>query len=52
MAINPKEVGATRRSKDALDLSLRTIERVRQRFVEDGMETALQRRPGAGRNAK
>ena len=33
----------------ALDLSLRTIERVRQRFVEEGMEAALKRRPGAGR---
>ena len=35
--------------KTALDLSLRTIERVRQRFVEEGMEAALKRRPGAGR---
>lgn len=36
--------------KTALDLSLRTIERVRKRFVEDGMEAALKSRPGAGRN--
>jgi transposase len=35
--------------KAALDLSLRTIERVRQRFVEAGMEAALKCRPGAGR---
>lgn len=35
--------------KSALDLSLRTIERVRQRFVEEGMEAALKCRPGAGR---
>jgi len=35
--------------ESALDLSLRTIERVRQRFVETGMETALKSRPGAGR---
>jgi len=35
--------------KEALDLSLRTIERVRKRFVEDGIEAALKSRPGAGR---
>ncbi|MBW4470385.1 MAG: hypothetical protein KME45_08250 [Stenomitos rutilans HA7619-LM2] len=35
--------------KGALDLSVRTIERVRQRFVEAGMEVALKCRPGAGR---
>ena len=28
--------------KAALDLSVRTVERVRQRFVEDGMEAALE----------
>lgn len=33
----------------ALDVSLRTIERVRQRFVEEGLECALKQRPGAGR---
>jgi transposase len=35
--------------KAAFEVSIRTIERVRQRFVEDGMEVALKRRPGAGR---
>lgn len=35
--------------KAALDVSLRTIERVRQRFVEEGLESALKQRPGAGR---
>jgi len=35
--------------KAALDVSLRTIERVRQRFVEEGIECALKQRPGAGR---
>lgn len=35
--------------KGALDISLRTIERVRQRFVEVGLEAALKQRPGAGR---
>jgi transposase len=35
--------------QSALDLSLRTIERVRKRFVEDGMEAALKSRSGAGR---
>lgn len=30
---------------DALRVSVRTIERVRQRFVEDGPEAALPRRP-------
>lgn len=35
--------------KAALDISVRTIERVRQRFVEEGLEAALQQRPGAGR---
>lgn len=34
----------------ALDVSLQTIERVRQRFVEDGLECTLKKRPGAGRN--
>lgn len=34
----------------ALDVSLQTIERVRQRFVEDGLECTLKQRPGAGRN--
>jgi transposase len=34
--------------QSALDVSLRTIERVRQRFVE-GLEASLQQRPGAGR---
>lgn len=33
----------------ALDVAVRTIERVRQRFVEEGLEAALKRRPGAGR---
>ena len=35
--------------KDALDISIRTIERVRQRFVEEGLEGGLQPRPGRGR---
>jgi transposase len=35
--------------QSALDLSLRTIERVRKRFVEDTLEAALNCRPGAGR---
>ena len=30
----------------ALDISIRTIERVRQRFVEESLEAALKRRPG------
>lgn len=38
--------------KDALDISIRTIERVRQRFVEEGMEAALKCRPGGGRRQK
>lgn len=33
----------------AIDVSVRTIERVRQRFVEEGLECALKQRPGAGR---
>jgi transposase len=35
--------------QQALDISIRTIERVRQRFVEEGLQAALQQRPGAGR---
>lgn len=35
--------------KEALDISLRTIERVRQRFVEEGLQDALKQRSGAGR---
>jgi transposase len=38
--------------KEALDVSIRTIERVRQRFVEEGMELALKVRPGGGRKHK
>jgi transposase len=38
--------------KEALDISLRTIERVRQRFVEEGLEAALKCRPGSGRKPK
>jgi transposase len=37
------------RIKDALDVSLRTIERVRQRCVEEGVEAALAVRSGRGR---
>jgi transposase len=33
---------------EALDVSLSTIGRVRQRFVEEGTEAALSRRPGSG----
>lgn len=36
--------------QQALDVSIRTIERVRQRFVEEGLQAALKQRPGAGRN--
>ena len=35
--------------QQALDISIRTIERVRQRFVEEGLQAALKQRPGAGR---
>lgn len=35
--------------KEALNISVRTIERVRQRFVEEGLQSALKQRPGAGR---
>ncbi|MGF1570792.1 MAG: helix-turn-helix domain-containing protein [Nodosilinea sp.] len=38
--------------KDALDISIRTIERVRQRFVEEGLDAALKPRPGQGRKPK
>jgi hypothetical protein len=38
--------------KDAFDISIRTIERVRQRFVEEGLENALKCRPGGGRKPK
>lgn len=38
--------------KEAFDISLRTIERVRQRFVEEGLEAALKYRPGGGRKPK
>ena len=33
----------------AFDVSLRTIERVRQRFVEEGLAVGLKQRPGVGR---
>lgn len=38
--------------EDALGISLRSIERVRQRFVEEGLESAIKQRPGAGRKRK
>jgi len=38
--------------KEALDISIRTIGRVRQRFVEEGLEAALKPRPGQGRKPK
>lgn len=38
--------------KAALEISIRTIERVRQRCVEEGLEAALKCRPGAGRKRK
>lgn len=38
--------------KEAFNVSLRTVERVRQRFVEEGMEAALKARPGSGRKQK
>jgi transposase len=38
--------------QEALDISTRTIEWVRQRFVEEGLEAALKCRPGAGRKRK
>jgi transposase len=36
--------------KEAFGMSIRTIERVRARFVEEGLEAALKCRPGGGRN--
>jgi transposase len=33
----------------ALDVGVATVERVRRRFVEVGLEAALQRQPGSGR---
>ena len=38
--------------KEALDISLRTIERVRKRFVEEGLEAALTPRPHPRRPRK
>ncbi|MFM7447037.1 MAG: IS630 family transposase [Leptolyngbyaceae cyanobacterium] len=38
--------------KEAFDVSLRTVERVRQRFVEEGLEAALRCRPGGGRKRR
>ena len=35
-----------------LDLSIPTIERVRKRFVEEGLDSALSYRPGRGRKTK
>jgi len=36
----------------ALDVGIATVERVRRRFVEIGLEAALQRQPGGGRKRK
>lgn len=35
--------------QEALDVSVRTIERVRKRFVEEGLDSSINHRPGAGR---
>lgn len=37
---------------NAIGVSVRTIERVRQRFVEEGLEAAIKQRPGSGRKRK
>ena len=34
--------------QEALEVSISTIERVRRKFVEDGFDVALSRRPGSG----
>ena len=34
--------------KEAVEVSLSTIERVRRQFVEEGTEAAISRRPGSG----
>ncbi len=38
--------------QEALGVSVRTIERVRRRFIEEGLESATHHRPGAGRKRK
>ena len=38
--------------QEALGVSVRTIERVRRRFVEEGLEHAINHRAGAGRRRK
>lgn len=38
--------------QEALGVSVRTIERVRRRFVEEGLESSIHHRSGAGRKRK
>lgn len=37
---------------EAIGVSVRTIERVRQRFVEEGLDAAIKQRSGSGRKRK
>jgi len=37
---------------EAIGVSVRTIERVRQRFVEESLDAAIYQRPGSGRKRK
>lgn len=41
-----------RQIHEAIGVSVRTIERVRQRFVEAGLDAAIKQRPGSGRKRK
>ena len=51
--INQKEGGWTdRQIEESLDIGHATIERVRQRFVEEGIESALSRREQKKRRSK
>ena len=51
--INPKEGGWTdSKIEESLEIGHATIERVRQRFVEEGLESALNRRKQQKRRSK
>lgn len=41
-----------RKIHEAIGVSVRPIERVRQRFVEEGLDVDIKQRPGSGRKRK
>ncbi len=52
MLTEQRSVGSNESIVSALGVSISTIERVRRRFVEEGIDAALSRRRGSGRKQR